>query len=272
MQTEISTSYIIRGGKEGADRLAILAKVMWPYTHPFLLNAGLVEGMKCLDAGCGNGEITRRISSITGPGGYVRGIDFDPSVIQIAQQNINDSSNIQFDVLDIETWDPGDTYYDFIFCRFILSHLKSPEIVLLKLFEALNTSGILAIEDVDFQGHFSYPSNHAFTTYVHLYEQVSIRKGANPMIGPLLLTMATNIGLQEITMNVELPTFFHGDGKQMGLLTMHSIAQTIITEHLATGEEVEKVLQELKAFTDEQHSIMSLPRIFQVSGRKGAKE
>jgi ubiquinone/menaquinone biosynthesis C-methylase UbiE len=268
MQTGISTSYIIQGGKEGADRLAILANVMWPYTHPFLLNAGLAEGMKCLDVGCGNGEITRRISKIIGQEGYVTGIDFDPSVIGIARQNSVEQKNIQFEVMDIETYEPGNESYDFIFCRFILSHLQSPETVLLKLFNALKPGGKLAIEDVDFQGHFSYPPNHAFTTYVHWYEQVSIRKGANPMIGPLLLTMMTNTGLQEISMNVELPTFFQGQGKQMGLLTMQSISNIVISEKLATAKEVEKIIQELIAFTADPGVIMSLPRIFQISGKR----
>ena len=233
---------------------------------------GLVEGMKCLDAGCGNGEITRRIASILGTDGHVTGIDFDPSMIHIAKQNSPELINIQFEVEDVETWDPGDVSYDFIFCRFVLSHLKSPEIVLLKLFSILNAGGILAMEDVDFQGHFSYPSNQAFTTYVHWYEQMSIRKGANPMIGPLLLTMAKNIGLEDITMNVELPTFFNGEGKQMGLLTLQSIAHTIIDENLAAREEVEKILEDLKAFTEDDLSIMSLPRIFQVKGRKGSMD
>ena len=117
MQKETSTTYIIRGGKEGADRLATLARVMWPYTHPFLMSAGLVEGMKCLDAGCGNGEIMRRIASILGTDGHVTGIDFDPSMIHIAKQNSPELINIQFEVEDVETWDPGDVSYDFIFCR-----------------------------------------------------------------------------------------------------------------------------------------------------------
>ena len=92
------------------------------------------------------------------------------------------------------------------------------------------------------------------------------------MIGPLLLTMAKNIGLEDITMNVELPTFFNGEGKQMGLLTLQSIAHTIIDENLAAREEVEKILEDLKAFTEDDLSIMSLPRIFQVKGRKGSMD
>src|SRR5688500_1662410 len=119
MNTRRTDTYIIQGGQKGADRLKILADVMWPYTHPLLMKAGLHEGMKCLDVGCGNGEITKRISSITGSAGHITGIDFDPLIIDIARNNAIDQSNVRFEVLNIEKETLPDDSFDFIFCRFI---------------------------------------------------------------------------------------------------------------------------------------------------------
>src|SRR5215471_20937991 len=42
-------SYIIQGGQQGADRLKVLANATWPTTEPFLREAGLSSGSKCLD-------------------------------------------------------------------------------------------------------------------------------------------------------------------------------------------------------------------------------
>ena len=66
MEEKPSHSYIIQSGDKGAVRLELLAKIMWPFTRPLLLRSGLVEGMKCLDLGCGNGETRSRNLNITG--------------------------------------------------------------------------------------------------------------------------------------------------------------------------------------------------------------
>ena len=261
-------SYIISGGQQGADRLKILANTMWPYTEPFLKRAGLTSAMKCLDVGCGNGEITKRMATIVGKAGHITGIDFDASVIHIAQNADDVPVNAKYEVVDIEKKDIKESAFDFIFCRFIISHLQTPEVVLQKLRDALRPGGILAIEDVDFQGHFCYPPNHAFITYVHWYEQVAIRKGGNPMIGPLLTTMVSDLGLENVEMNVVLPTFYKGDGKLMGILTLQAIRDTIIAEGIARAEEVDETISELQSFTQDKRSIMSLPRIFQVSANR----
>ena len=268
MKSEPSNPYIIKGGQQGADRLAILANVMWPFTLPFLEKAGLRAGMKCLDVGCGNGEITKRIASIIGPGGHITGVDFDQAVINIAETGNPVPDNIQFKVFDIESEVPPPDSFDFIFCRFILSHLQSPQAALEKLNQSLRTNGIIAVEDVDFRGHFSHPPSHAFDTYVHWYEQVGRSKGANPFIGPSILEMLSLQGFEDIQVNVVLPTFYEGDGKRMALLTLTAIRDAVTMAGIATEEEVDVIIQDLERFTDEDLSMMSLPRIFQVSSKR----
>ena len=46
-------SYIIRGGQAGRERLRLLARVMRPTTAALFERAGVREGMRCLDVGCG---------------------------------------------------------------------------------------------------------------------------------------------------------------------------------------------------------------------------
>jgi hypothetical protein len=94
-------------------------------------------------------------------------------------------------------------------------------------------------------------------------------KGADPLIGPGLLEMISDSGFNEIRMNVVLPTFHEGDGKRMGVLTLHAIREAVIENKLASPDEFESVLNELEIYTRHPSSIMSLPRIFQYSAIKG---
>jgi ubiquinone/menaquinone biosynthesis C-methylase UbiE len=266
--SEDKTPYIIQGGQRGADRLRLLANVMWQYTEPFLHRAGLREGMRCLDVGCANGALTRRITDIVGPTSHVTGFDFDESVIAIAEKESTDYANVNFQVFNIENEIPEAARYDFIFCRFILSHLQSPGAAIRKLKGALRPNGIIAIEDVDFRGHFSHPASPAYDAYVRWYTELGLRKGGNPLLGPFILSIVKAEGLDPIQFNVETPVFSEGDGKRMALLTLQAIRDTVIAEKLASAADIDAVIRDLDSLTRDENSIISMPRIFQVAGGK----
>ena len=54
----VSKTYVIRGGPEGRERLRVLARVMWPTTETLLTRIGIDPGARCLDAGCGGGDVS----------------------------------------------------------------------------------------------------------------------------------------------------------------------------------------------------------------------
>ena len=50
--------YVIRGGLEGRERLRVLSRVMWPTTNALLDRIGIAPDARCLDLGCGGGDVT----------------------------------------------------------------------------------------------------------------------------------------------------------------------------------------------------------------------
>ena len=66
---------MIRGGREGYDRLRLLARARWPDTADLLVRAGVRPGMRCVDLGCGGGEVTFEIARLVGAAGDVTGVD-----------------------------------------------------------------------------------------------------------------------------------------------------------------------------------------------------
>ena len=58
--------YVLRGGKLAAERLRVLARVQWPYTRTLLCFAGLHQGSRCLDLGCGIGGVTLGMARVVG--------------------------------------------------------------------------------------------------------------------------------------------------------------------------------------------------------------
>ena len=48
--------YVIRGGRQGYDRLQVLHRSRWPDTARLFERVGVAPGMRCIDLGCGGGR------------------------------------------------------------------------------------------------------------------------------------------------------------------------------------------------------------------------
>lgn len=266
MTSPLESSYIISGGKTGVDRLRVLAKATWPGSHQWLRSQGLGVGVSVLDLGCGGGEITFAIASEVGPQARVVGVDSDPEAIQMAQ---SDPRTKAYPNLAWVCGDAGSArdlgQFDFVYLRFLLSHLAEPGDLLNQVRRCLKPSGRIVIEDVDFEGHFSFPRSWAFDRYVELYIEAARARGADPCIGPKLAALLQQSGYQKIAVSLSQPVFTVGEGKQMAELTWRAIRPAIMDQGGVPESEAQEIDRELSKITAEPHSMLSLPRIFQVS-------
>src|SRR5215207_4252926 len=86
MTMAVSAHYVIRGGVEGRARLSVLARVMRETTVALLTRLGVGEGLNCLDAGCGGGDVTLELARRVAPGGRVVGVDIDETTLELARR------------------------------------------------------------------------------------------------------------------------------------------------------------------------------------------
>jgi ubiquinone/menaquinone biosynthesis C-methylase UbiE len=263
------THYVIAGGQEGKSRLNVLADAMYPYTKSLLLNLGLKEGISFLDNGCGGGNVSLMVAKMIG-NGKLTAIDFDETIIALNKQDAIDNAinNISFEAnsaYDIAY----ENEFDISYARFLLSHLERPLDALKKMVAATKTGGKVVVEDIQFSGHFSYPSNKAYDEYLKLYSGVVKRKGGNAEIGPKLFKLFHEAGIADIGFDIVQPTFTKGQGKWMAYLTLEKIKDSLVNEGIIEAAIVDDLLQELKIFTEDETTMMSLPRVFRVWGSKG---
>src|SRR4051812_6192241 len=120
-------SYIIRGGTEGRERLRLLSRILRPTTLSLLDRVGVRPGMKCLDAGCGGGDVTLELARLVGPDGNVVGIDIDATKLDLARQEAAAEGlrNVEFRQVPIDAWRPTPEF-DVAYSRFLLTHLADP--------------------------------------------------------------------------------------------------------------------------------------------------
>jgi ubiquinone/menaquinone biosynthesis C-methylase UbiE len=268
-RSEMPHDYAIRGGQEGKKRLDLLARVMLPTTAQLLHRAGLIRGMKCLDAGCGGGHVALLMASMVGPEGRVIGTDTDGEILALAKKDAEaaNAGNVEFQNLDAcaSLWQEK---FDLTYARFLLSHLTEPERCLAAMTKACRPERTIVIEDTDFSGSFCYPICAAYEHYCELYQKIVRHRGGDPNIGPKLPAMLHKAGVQGIELNVVQPTYIDGEGKLMAPITMSRISDALIGDGLATRDEVQQILTGLNQAVADSETVMSLPRVFQVWGKR----
>jgi SAM-dependent methyltransferase len=256
--------YIIRGGMEGRDRLRIISRVMQPETLGLLQRAGIRPGIACLEVACGSGDIAFDIARMVGAQGTVVATEIDCEKLEAARREAlaNELTNLEFRLADAAE-DEIEGSFDLIHARLILTHLRNPSRALARMRQALRPGGTIAVEDIDFRGHFSYPDSPALWRYVELYTQTAQCRGCDANIGARLPALLMEAGFEEVQMKVVQPAGISGEVKLLAALTMECIADAVVAEGLACREEIDRLVADLYEFARTPGTVGSAPRIVQ---------
>src|SRR5215468_5072564 len=258
------TSYVIRGGLAGRERLRVLGRVVRATTRSLLERAALKPGMTCLDVGCGGGDSTFEIARMVEPGGHVVGIDMDETKIELAR---SEAAQLGLSGVEFRIAHAGEIHgaaeFDVVYARFVLTHLRDPAETLGCMYGVLRPGGVAIVEDIDFRGHFCHPESRAFQDYVELYTQLVRRRGADPNIGPRLPGLLRDAGCANLQMYVVQPAGIEGEVKLIAAITMENIVDALLAEGLAPRAAIDAIIDELYALAEDGRTVMGLPRIVQ---------
>jgi SAM-dependent methyltransferase len=259
-------NYIIAGGAEGKKRLGRLGGVLNEGTINLLLELHPNPIEKFLDLGCGGGSLTLAMAK-QNPAAQFKGMDFDENLLSLARQDAKDAglTNVQFESGDANVLNSV-AEFDIVYARFLLSHLTNPVHVLNCMHEAAKPDGLVLAEDIDFSGHYCYPHNDAFNRYQQWFVTAAGNNGQDANIGLRLRSLFSSAGFSDVQFNVINPVFTSGSGKWMAFDTLEKIRGTVLKQGIATEKQIDDTLAELKLFTEDENSIISMPRIFQAWG------
>ena len=180
--------YTFGDNQDASRRLQRLAEVYEPETRDLLnavhseFNFGRFE--VAFDLGCGPGWSTRLIEATLSP---KRTIGLDSSEAFVAKARINQPQLefIQHDVL-LTPFPVGNA--DFIFCRFLLTHLPSPHAALESWSRAARSGALLAVHETEAL-HSTHP---AFSRYYEMVAKMQKHHGQELNVGALLTDAFSN--------------------------------------------------------------------------------
>lgn len=121
------------------------------FTARMLAEAGLVSGMRVLDVGCGNGEVSIKLAALVGPNGHVVGVDRDLAALERARERvrIEGHKNVELVAGDLDGGDLPPGPFDAIVGRRVLMYLPNPRRTLRALRALMRSGGMIAFQEHD---------------------------------------------------------------------------------------------------------------------------
>jgi ubiquinone/menaquinone biosynthesis C-methylase UbiE len=265
----VSSDYVIAGGQQGFDRLRVLSRVWGDSTESLLRTVGAGTGMRCLDVGCGAGDVTLLLASMVGPAGAVVGSDCDRVQLDLVEQEVGrlgvtNVTLVYEDVMDLD----ASGQYDVVYSRFLLEHLVDPLEAVRRMWRAVRPGGVLVAEDGDFLAEFCEPPHPGFDFWQYAYQETLRRHGGDPLSGRRLHSRFRQAGIPDPQLELVQYVYLTGEGKLMPYLTLDRTAPRVVSSGVATPDEVDVALTQLAALANDTTSAVSSPRLFQCWARK----
>ena len=191
-----SPSYVLGHANEELDRLIEQARFIGDLTAQVLTLAGLGEGMRVLDVGCGAGDVSFLAAQMVGPTGAVIGIDRSAEAIQVAEQRARQAglTNVRFQVADITELVINEPV-DALIGRLVLMYFADPAALLRRLATFVAPGGIIAFQELATDGATSEPYCSVLHATAQRIVQTFERVGADPRAGMKLCRFFEGAGL-----------------------------------------------------------------------------
>ena len=263
------TSYVIRGGQEGYDRLRVLAEVHRAGTMALFARAGVGLGMRCLDVGCGGGEVAFDLATVVGPTGSVVGVDMDEVKLSLGRDAAlqRGLANVEFRQADVMAWAEADSY-DVVYARSLLQHVNDPVDLLRHMWAAVRPGGVLIAEDTDFERAFCQPQNDGFDFFIANYMALLDKRGGDANVGRRLFRYVRDLGVDEVHLSATFQPFSSGEKKVLLLSTLQLTSAAMVAEGLASESEAAAAYKTLARHVEDPDTIHAGPAMIQVWARK----
>src|ERR1700693_4521556 len=127
--------YVLGTHDEEIARLGLQHRVWRPVVLNCWEKAGIPVGSRVLDVGAGPGYATVDLAEIVGPSGAVVAIERSNNFVRAMEETVRDRSltNVKIHELDLMTDDLPSGDYDFSWCRWVVSFVNEPALLIRKL-------------------------------------------------------------------------------------------------------------------------------------------
>ena len=145
--------YLLGTHKEELARLGLQHRVWRSVVLDCWRRAGITIGKRVLDLGAGPGYATVDLAEIVGPTGEVVALERSQNFIRAIKEEsrARSLSNVKIHELDLMTGELPRANYDFSWCRWVMSFVADPALLIRKLSDVMRSGSVAVFHEY---GHY----------------------------------------------------------------------------------------------------------------------
>jgi 2-polyprenyl-3-methyl-5-hydroxy-6-metoxy-1,4-benzoquinol methylase len=193
-----SSSYALGNSAEEHRRLMLQSRFIGELTEALFARAGLGEGMRVLDVGCGAGDVSLLARTFVGTTGSVLGVDRSAESLALARRRSQNSGwdNLRFEEASLDALELQGPF-DALVGRLILLYLPQPAQALERLVRLVRPGGLVIFQEMDIGSGRSLPVLPLFQQVGHWITTTFQRAGVDTEMGSRLFDTFRRAGLPD---------------------------------------------------------------------------
>jgi 2-polyprenyl-3-methyl-5-hydroxy-6-metoxy-1,4-benzoquinol methylase len=196
--------YALGHSEQELQRLSRQGQAIEPFTRQLFEEAGINQGMRVLDIGCGSGDVAFLAANLVGFSGEVVGVDRERKAVDwvSARARSQGMTNVKFiegDPAEMEF----DRQFDAIVGRLVLMYYPDPVDAIRKLIRHVRPGGLVVFQEVDLANARSLPVAPLYERSLTWIKQTLTASGAQIYLGLELYPVFLAAGLPGPSMRMD---------------------------------------------------------------------
>ncbi|WP_291416920.1 trans-aconitate 2-methyltransferase [Actinophytocola sp.] len=179
----VTPPYVLERTSGEYRRLRTQSKLWEPATARLLDQVGVPVGARCLDVGCGPGEVMRLLAERVGPDGVVTGVDVDGAIGREAVEVLRATVAARVEFVEGDVHELDLPAFDVVYVRLVVMHLADPVAFLRRLWGWVGPGGVLVVQDYDTAGMAVWPRLACWDEFGRVMDGVFEQTGGDSRCG-----------------------------------------------------------------------------------------
>lgn len=254
--------YVLDAGKSGHARLKVISDIHDGRTRELLLKAGLSNGHRMVEFGCGLGYVSRWATTLG-----VTALGIDLSADQIAEAARLAEGKTEFRIGSIYEHGLEPNSFDVSYSRWLMVHLNRPVDAMRSIYAALKPGGVMVCEEADLSALYTEPPSG-----YHEFRDLALAGGAHRGVdytgGRRAHRWALEAGFEIVHCDAYHPHYLSGEHKGFWSWTLGEAGANLVKAGLMPQAKFDELAAAMRAADEDPTTLVAHSRMHQLIARK----